>query len=546
MPVNSRSLLLLYLLLVGVVAALRAQEPIAGSFIDIIDVRVVNIETVVTNPEGQRVGGLRPEDFRLLIDGEEVSIDYFTEIRDGRIFSSAPDPGHDPSRTESASGADEATVATNYLVFIDDVFSVAAQRNRVLQSLGKQIQGLNAADQMAIVAFDGRRLELLSPWTRSEETLSEALSEARGRPAGGAFRRMERRTLAPGLTGGIALSEQHLDQTVGAAISALRTKSPDGGRKLLLLLAGGWPWEIVSESNDDLFNQGSADSINADRLLDISSQLRAMEYLGRATPLYQRLTDTANLLGFTIYPVDVSGLGASGSAVDREEIGDPVSSLVSLRDPDGGQNDATLMALAQETGGQALISSLRLESLTAAVADTRSYYWLGFQVNRRTDGRRHQIEVRLARPELEVRSRRTYADLSLTEEARMRVEGDLLWAGTAGSAFALTVEAPHPLPERLMKVPIRVEIPTDQVTYLPSQESFEVRLLVSIGTMDGNDAISDVRSMPVTLDAMSENAQETLSFGFEVTLRRETQRLAVAIRDLPTGNLMSSTTEVRP
>lgn len=65
-------------------APLSPQEDLSASFGEVIDIRVINLDVVVTDRNGDRVTGLGPEDFRLLVDGEEVSIAYFTEVRDGR------------------------------------------------------------------------------------------------------------------------------------------------------------------------------------------------------------------------------------------------------------------------------------------------------------------------------------------------------------------------------------------------------------------------------------------------------------------------------
>ena len=76
--------LLLLLLLVPLGA--RAQDdpsPLPGVFGEVLDVRVVNLEVVVTDRQGIPVRGLRPVDFILKVDGDEVPIDYFSEIRGG-------------------------------------------------------------------------------------------------------------------------------------------------------------------------------------------------------------------------------------------------------------------------------------------------------------------------------------------------------------------------------------------------------------------------------------------------------------------------------
>ncbi|HEX6862837.1 MAG TPA: hypothetical protein VF414_08480, partial [Thermoanaerobaculia bacterium] len=45
---------------------------------EVIDVRVVNVEVVVIDRQGNRVQDLKPGDFRLTVDGKEVPIEYFT------------------------------------------------------------------------------------------------------------------------------------------------------------------------------------------------------------------------------------------------------------------------------------------------------------------------------------------------------------------------------------------------------------------------------------------------------------------------------------
>ena len=56
-------------------AAAEADAPPA--FGETIDVRVVNVEVVVTDRQGHRVTGLQPEDLVLTVDGEDVFVSSF-------------------------------------------------------------------------------------------------------------------------------------------------------------------------------------------------------------------------------------------------------------------------------------------------------------------------------------------------------------------------------------------------------------------------------------------------------------------------------------
>ena len=97
-------------------SALVAQEAgdVAGPFSEVIDVRVVNLEVVVTDADGRRVQGLGPEDFVLHVDRQQIPIEYFTEVRHGAAVSAADEPG----LRAVPSLEPGVAVTTNYLVFM--------------------------------------------------------------------------------------------------------------------------------------------------------------------------------------------------------------------------------------------------------------------------------------------------------------------------------------------------------------------------------------------------------------------------------------------
>ncbi len=236
-------------------------------FGEVVDVRVINLEVVVTE-KGERLEGLTPGDFQLLVNGEEKPIDYFSEVRNGWAVEA------DQSAETFAMPALEPgeAVGTRYLVFIDDYFSIASYRNRVLGELAEQLPLLSADDRMAIVAYDGDEVVMLSSWTRSLAELGTALERATQRRARGLERLSEERqfdstarfrssrlggprfasTAFAGARGGFATLDGYerqrayelasqVEQVADAATSALRAFARPPGRKVMLLLSGGWP-----------------------------------------------------------------------------------------------------------------------------------------------------------------------------------------------------------------------------------------------------------------------------------------------------------------
>ena len=139
-----------------VLAALPAaaqESPLPELFSDTIDVRVVNVEVVVTNRKGNRVQGLEAADFELRVDGESVPVEYFTEVDGGIALTSARG---DATETVSSLVPGEP-VPTNYLVFIDEYFAVRRDRDRVLKRLEEDLTRLSSHDRVAVVAFDSGR-----------------------------------------------------------------------------------------------------------------------------------------------------------------------------------------------------------------------------------------------------------------------------------------------------------------------------------------------------------------------------------------------------
>ena len=349
----------------------------AATFGETVDVRVVNVEAVVTDRDGTRVLGLTPDDFRLLVDGKEVPIDFFTEFRGGAALR---DVGSSP--WDVAPVSDVQAEGTSYLVFIDDFFSIRVDRDRVLRALEGELAFLGPQDRMAIVAWDGVRAEMLSTWSSDTGQLRRVLRDAAERPAEGLRRVVERRSILTGavfplstrsLGRNLAITERvyseilitQLKSAVNAANATLRGFAAPPGRKVMLLTSGGWPFR-------------PADFVTGDPI--------ATAFDGRfeqGPQIYGPLVETANLLGYTLYPIDAPGLeGNSGVSAENAFF----RTGWALDDDRETELHDSLRYLARETGGRALINGQRMEPLSQVSDDTRSFYWLGFTPNRSGDG----------------------------------------------------------------------------------------------------------------------------------------------------------------
>lgn len=522
-----------------------ASPPADLVFGEEIDVRVVNVEVVVEDRDGNRVEGLSADDFRILVDGEEVAVDYFTEILENRAVAS------DDVEAPPAIG-DGELVPTNYLFFVDDNHTFGSFRRPVLRGFAARLSGLGLRDQVAVVVRSGPGLEVLSPFTADREQTREALEEldrgrrfmgslfwsqrtdplrlgrnaAAGRPTGSVTQRDIAGDGAPdtvasaqddlGVDRDLALAGLELPQfeteaqsevlarelefSITAVVSTMRAMEAPNGRKVLLLLAGGWP-----TGNFRSDGQG----------IGLRSDLEILD----------GLIDAANLLGYTIYPMD-------------QQAGQPSMTL--------WQN---LRYIARDTGGKAYMAGTNLDALARVSADTANYYWLGFTPQYRRDDQGRDIRVEVLRPGLRARSRRGYLDLSRRAEADMEAQRVLLFPslGQSGNEPALRVDigAPERHGVRQMKVPVTVFVPVGLFPALPYEDMFLVRLELRFAVVDRNGEQAGIPLIPLDLRGRSRPAPDAvMPYSATLTLRRRPHSLVVSIHDPLSKMTVSARTTV--
>jgi len=510
-----------------------AQSPPPDLFFgDEIDVRVINLEVVVEDRSGNRVHGLEADDFRLLVNGVELEVDYFTEILENRAVESR-DGGAPPAIGEGDS------VPTHYLLFVDDDHTHVTFRKPVIRGFVRQLVNLGLDDQVAVVVQSRRRLQVLSQFTTDRRRTRAALAELeRGRPFGGLLRSprlIDQSRVAGNRAGGLppgarfdedltsvaadlpfaamdlpsAASEaraeslaRDLEFSVTAVSSTMRSLDVPGGRKVLLLVAGDWP-------------------VGSFRLAGQGIGLRP------DWNILDALVDTANVLGYTVYPVDQQTR----------------PSLMRWQN---------LRQLAEQTGGRAYVAGANLRALRHVSEDVANYYWLGFVPDYRRDDRAHDVRVELRRPGgLRVRARSGYVDLSRRAEADMETQGRLLFPEATRSRGepVLRVETGEPEPtgpfRRKMLVPVTVHIPVGYFPVFPFEDRFLARLELRFAVVDRNGQQARIPVIPLSLAGRTQPAPDAVvPYDTVLTLRRRPHDLLVSVHDPVSRQTVSTRLQV--
>ncbi len=530
------------LLLAVAILPTGAQET---QFAEVIDVRVVNLEAVVVDKNDIRVHGLKPEDFQLTVDGKAVEIQYFTEILGGVAVGPA-----DPGETNTVPSLEPGEpVGTNYLVFIDNFFSRKIERDEVLNGLIAQLPQLRPNDRMAIVGYDGQRMDMLTTWSGSEFALERALRRAIDSPTYGQNRDAEYRLLRQEQISGIdfqfqgasaytdlSISERQavqrlsgdLHRVVTATNSALRGFAEPRGRRVMLLLSGGWPADPVAFAVRQRDRAAFAGG-------DLSKEI------------FEPLWDTANRLGYTLYGVDIAGLQSQENPASA-----PGFASVALETDQAfvreKENEMTLVRAARHTGGEYYLDEHRFDALGRAVEDTLSYYWLGFTPDWKGNDKTHDVKLTLKDKSLKLRSRQSFKDLSREAEVNMVVESSLLF-GDPPTAEPLMVQPGRPESGGRGKiiVPLTVLIPVNSLTFLPAAEGFVAETELRVAVMDeaGNQNDMPVIPLRFQMDQMPSEG-DLRRYETAVKLRDQKHSLVVALFDYATGKIMSTRIEVDP
>ena len=117
----------------GVVLALWFASPVGAqleTLRETVEVRVVNVDVVATDEAGKLLSGLEREDFRLLVDGKEVPIEYFSAFQGTGAGEAAGAPGARASETGSL-----PLLIVNY----DARFSRPGTARQALETLREQL-----------------------------------------------------------------------------------------------------------------------------------------------------------------------------------------------------------------------------------------------------------------------------------------------------------------------------------------------------------------------------------------------------------------------
>jgi VWFA-related protein len=326
-------------------------------------VNAVRVDVIVTDRAGAPVENLTEADFEIVEDGKPQKIDSLKLIR----VQTQQEPGGEAPR-EIRSFDDEATELgrddVRIIVLFLDYYHVSRVGAMNLRGWLRQfIQAQIGAYDVVALMYPLTPTAGLT-FTRDRFALTSVVDKFEGRRGDYMPRNDVEANYAMEPPWRI---EEIRNQVVGSALKSLsyHLGTVNEGRKSVIVVA-----ETLALDASDL----------------------------------REVIDAANRNNVAIYPLDARGLGV-GSSFGAYDV---------------------LQALAANTNGRAITGRNDLSAgLGAVLRDSSAYYLLGYNSDKGSDGKFHEIKVRVKRPGMDVRARKGY------------------WAPTAGEA-ARALEPPKP------------------------------------------------------------------------------------------------------
>ena len=364
-------------------------------------INFIRVDVIVTDDDGNLVNDLDVSDFQVLEDGEPQTIESFQLIEIGPV----PEPDAEPARPVINRYDEEREAARAdtriFVVFFDDYHVRWENGVRAGRTLARFLrENLQPTDMVGIMypltPLDDVRL------TRNHEAIAEAAENFAGVKYDYRPRNMFEQRYVQYPT---EIVERLRNDVSLSALEGLmiRLGGVREGRKNVLLISEGFsnyvPVELRS-MNAEMLDGPAMPTVGNERYEETAQFFSDSSLMFDLRDVFS----TANRFNTTIYALDPRGLAISEYDVSQRSVNRRTDDrmLRSTRD--------TLYVLARETDGRTIVNSNDLRpGLNQMLRDSSAYYLLGYRSSRApTDGKFHEIEVRVQRDNVDVRHRQGY------------------------------------------------------------------------------------------------------------------------------------------
>jgi VWFA-related protein len=519
-----------------------------------VKVEVTNVEVIITDKKGNRVAGLKPENFEIFEDGTLQKLTNFYEVRGTGVFTSGAEEAKAKMKQEAQPLPEGPAQIINRIIFFFDNWHIhPMNRNWIAKKLAPFIQENIGKDKAAegMVIFLDRRLEILQDFTPSAYAILQAVNSIKSK-TGGSLSRLQAREDLQGELNRIMRDSGRTDQfeqysqsmsyargfvedemnnlsyTLKSLDVLLDYLSGIEGTKRLIYICDGLPLnpgEKIFSALDESYPFGDA-------------RAEAMNY--DATDLFKELSARCNAREISVYPINAERFESQFSSADKDGAQNIWARGLSNIESSPGEKNAALELLANETGGSAILNANNIEpGLKTIEDDFRYFYSLGYESSHEADDRYHSIEVKLVgvNEKFNLRIRKGYIRSSPEAMIKENVVARLFLQNYI-NPLDIKVQI-LPLENMLLgkvKLTLKVLIPLNKIALIPLANEYVGKMNIYAALMDSNNQWSDPEEFTQDIKIPAEDYEKALKSYFphliELHLRPDLYLISLAIKDV--------------
>jgi len=536
-----------------------AQQP----YIETFEVRLHNLDLVVTDRDGKPVSGLTKDDFVVLENGTAQEITNFAVVDEVEDRRSRLSP--ETSQAGQAGLPVLQSTPRRFVFFLDELSLHPASRGKLLKNAIALIRSsMRAGDTAAVVRPYGEKnvlLDFTSDQKAVEKALRGALEESNTRvntQMAGELRWLElqladsttiqEKNFAVRIYSDIA--RRRVEQRLGQIRAISASLGASEGKKVLVLVTAS----LAAHPGREAFNLADI-KMSSNPETDFSVPDKLPKYPDM-TPQIADVARVAAANGVTIYalqpdvPLELANPGGASTRPTLTPLQiDPARNTVRPLPPQHSLSDnffglildntqITMETLTEKTGGKWYRGDGGVDDAFQQIgSDLRSYYSLAYRATGSEDTpQRVEVKVK-GREGLQVRTRTEVLDKSQSREMSDLVVASLVYPrgvnelGITARAGTLTKNRGR------FNVPVETLIPMDKLTFLPSADGkYHAAFSVHYGAIGerADFSATQERRQDITISAeeLKTLAGKQFHYSSDLIVATGRVRIAVGVLDL--------------
>ena len=490
------------------------------------------------------------------------------------------------------------TSGLNLVIFVDQLNIGPQNRKLLFERLRQELRARTGPDTQVMVAVMGNRVEISQPFTQDLDKVFAVLDAEESKTSLHALFDTERRLfmskvqraqlreftprtlpLTDPLTGqrvtvesegdanfdiavreamDLAIESRRLAEqathrmraTIGALGGLCNTLGGMSGRKALLYLSDGLPlrpadpllnawtgkfetWAIQNESDIRLRSR------NPDAPREFQQVFSSIGTgVHDLSDDFEQMAIRASADRVSFYPISNAGRGGGVTAAmggDDSRGGSGLRGAIAAANIDAA---ASLMQIAEDTGGEALVRSANLGLLLDRVEnDFRNFYSLGYSPPHGGTGDAfHTLQVKVKREGLRVRHFKGYHNKSWRQRLGEMTAATALYSIESNPLSVEVTSGEATRDGKLYRVPITVSIPFEQIRLIHQDSYFNAQITVLVQVSDKEDGgLSETRrfDLPIKVpdSRVLEAMQQSATYEVELEMKAGKKRVAIGVHD---------------